>query len=246
MRPVRRVAAVLSTALRVGRLSGSRPLSCPAGMGSQSGDGTGVHGYGSTAHPPPPILSGMRLRRLAIEIVQTVALTILAFYLLQTFVAQPFRVEQGSMRQTLEPGQYVLADKLTAALTGYHRGDIVIFRPPSTWPGDAAGTPYIKRVIGLPGETIDLVDGVVSVNGVPIDETYTYRDGGGDGVGESGRWVLGETELLVFGDHRSNSSDSRAYGPIPTTSVIGRAVLRYFPIDLLTIITPPTYRQATP
>jgi signal peptidase I len=50
----------------------------------------------------------------------------------------------------------------------------------------------------------------------------------------------------VFGDHRSNSSDSRAYGPIPTTSVIGRAVLRYFPIDLLTIITPPAYRQATP
>lgn len=188
----------------------------------------------------------MRLRRLAIEIVQTVALTILAFYLLQTFVAQPFRVEQGSMRQTLEPGQYVLADKLTAALTGYHRGDIVIFQPPSTWPGDAAGTPYIKRVIGLPGETIDLVDGVVSVNGVPIDETYIYRDGDGDGIGESGHWVLGATELLVFGDHRSNSSDSRAYGPIPTTSVIGRAVLRYFPIDLLTIITPPTYRQAAP
>jgi len=93
----------------------------------------------------------MRLRRLALEIVQTVALTILAFYLLQTFVAQPFRVEQGSMRQTLEPGQYVLADKLTAPLTGYHRGDIVIFRPPSTWPADASSTPYIKRVIGLPG-----------------------------------------------------------------------------------------------
>ncbi|NBT36212.1 MAG: signal peptidase I, partial [Betaproteobacteria bacterium] len=166
--------------------------------------------------------------------------------LLQTFVAQPFRVEQGSMRQTLEPGQYVLADKLTAALTGYHRGDIVIFRPPSTWPADASSTPYIKRVIGLPGETIDLVDGVVSVNGVQIDEPYTYRDGSGDGAGESGRWVLSDTELLVFGDHRSNSSDSRAYGPIPTTSVIGRAVLRYFPIDLLTIITPPTYRQATP
>lgn len=188
----------------------------------------------------------MRLRRLALEIVQTVALTILAFYLLQSFVAQPFRVEQGSMRQTLEPGQYVLADKFTAALTGYHRGDVVIFRPPSTWPGDAVGTPYIKRVIGLPGETIDLADGVVSVNGVPIAETYVYRDGGGDGTGESGHWVLGASELLVFGDHRSNSSDSRAYGPIPTSSVIGRAVMRYFPIDLLTIITPPTYRQVEP
>ena len=110
----------------------------------------------------------MRLRRLAIEIVQTVALTILAFYLLQTFVAQPFRVEQGSMRQTLEPGQYVLADKLTAALTGYHRGDIVIFRPPSTWPGDAAGTPYIKRVIGLPGDVIQMRGGILEINGVAV------------------------------------------------------------------------------
>ena len=188
----------------------------------------------------------MRLRKLAIEIVQTVALTILAFYLLQTFVAQPFRVEQGSMRQTLEPGQYVLADKLTATLTGYHRGDIVIFHPPSTWPADSSGTPYIKRVIGLPGETIDIADGIVSIDGVPVDETYVYRDGGGDGAGETGHWVLGPSEILVFGDHRSNSSDSRAYGPVPTASVIGRAILRYFPINLLTIITPPIYRQAAP
>jgi len=188
----------------------------------------------------------MRLRRLALEIVQTVALTILAFYLLQTFVAQPFRVEQGSMRQTLEPGQYVLADKLTAALTGYHRGDIVIFRPPSTWPADASGTPYIKRVIGLPGETIDITEGVVSIDGVPIEETYIYRDGGSDGATETGHWTLGPKELLVFGDHRSNSSDSRVYGPIPTASVIGRAAVRYFPINLLTILTPPTYRQVAP
>ncbi len=188
----------------------------------------------------------MRLGKLALEIVQTVALTIIAFYLLQTFVAQPFRVEQGSMRQSLEPGQYVLADKLTAALTGYHRGDIVIFRPPSTWPGDASGTPYIKRVIGLPGETIDIADSIVSIDGVPVDEPYVYRDGGADGVGETGHWVLGPGELLVFGDHRSNSSDSRAYGPIPIANVIGRAILRYFPINLLTIITPPTYRQAAP
>jgi len=187
----------------------------------------------------------MRLRKLAIEIVQTVALTVVAFYLLQAFVAQPFRVEQGSMRQTLEPGQYVLADKFTAALTGYHRGDIVIFRPPSTWPGDEAGTPYIKRVIGLPGESVDIANGIVSINGVPIDEAYVYREGG-DGADESGHWVLGPTELLLFGDHRSNSSDSRAYGPVPTANVIGRAVLRYYPVNLLTILTPPTYPQTTP
>jgi signal peptidase I len=183
----------------------------------------------------------MPARRLLLEILQTVALTIIAFFVLQAFVAQPFRVEQGSMRITLEPGEYVLADKITPLATGYHRGDIVIFHPPSTWPEDANATPYIKRVIGLPGETIDLKDGVLRINGTKAAEPYVYRDGGADGTGDSGHWVLGATELLVFGDHRSNSSDSREYGPISVGDVVGRAVLRYFPISRFTIITPPAY-----
>jgi len=184
----------------------------------------------------------MRARRALLEILQTVALTIVAFYLLQTFVAQPFRVEQGSMRVTLEPGEYVLADKLTPLVTGYHRGDIVIFHPPASWPDSGGGTPYIKRVVGLPGETIDLVEGVLEVGGTRIAEPYIYL-GGGTST-ESGHWVLGPGELLVFGDHRSNSSDSRAYGAIETSDVIGRAVLRYFPVSRLTLIAPPSYQAA--
>jgi len=188
----------------------------------------------------------MRGRRLLIEILQTVALTVVAFYLLQAFVAQPFRVEQGSMRITLEPGEYVLADKVTPRLTGYHRGDVVIFHPPVTWAGHDAGTPYIKRVIGLPGETVDLKDGKLSVNGIAVAEPYIYLDEGADSIGDDGHWVLGADQLLVFGDHRSNSSDSRAYGPISMQDVVGRAVFRYFPLDRFTLIVAPTYPELTP
>jgi signal peptidase I len=182
----------------------------------------------------------MRKRHLLIEIAQTVALTVIAFYLLQALVTQPFRVEQTSMQNSLQPGEYVMVDKLTPRVTGFHRGDVVIFRPPDTWPSSSDGTPYIKRVIGLPGETVEIGPGGLTVNGTAVDEPYVFWNDG-DGIEDENSWTLGADEILVFGDHRSNSSDSRAYGPIPTSSVIGRAFVRYFPIDRMSFIVPPSY-----
>ena len=215
-------------------------------MGTQQGDGRGGGVEGSTATPYTP---PMRERRLLVEIAGTVAVTALAFYLIQGFVAQPFKVEQTSMEQTFEPGQYVMVDKLTPRFTGFHRGDVVVFLPPSGWPQGKkeSPTPYIKRVIGLPGETITLVNGVVSVNGGPLSEPYIYRDDDGASLeGENGSWTLGPDELLVMGDHRSNSSDSRNYGPVPTSAVIGRAMLRYYPIDRIGIVAAPDYVAPSP
>ena len=194
------------------------------------------------AHPYTP---QMRKRHLLIEIAQTVALTVVAFYLLQAFIAQPFRVEQGSMRITFEPGEYVLVDKISQRLTGFHRGDVVIFHPPESWPSGSDNTPYIKRVIGLPGETVTIGPEGVRINGALLPEDYVYLDGGSD-IEEPQSWSLGADELLVFGDHRSNSSDSRAFGPIPVGSVVGRAVVRYYPLDRMSLITPPSYTIAVP
>ena len=196
---------------------------------------------GPAGHPYTP---HMRKRHLLIEIAQTVALTVVAFYLLQTFIVQPFRVEQGSMRITFEPGEYVLVDKLSSRLTGFHRGDVVIFHPPESWPSGSDNTPYIKRVIGLPGETVTIGPDGVRINGALLPEEYVYIDGGG--AEEPQSWNLTADELLVFGDHRSNSSDSRAYGPIPLSAVVGRAVIRYYPIDRMSLITPPPYNVAVP
>ena len=125
----------------------------------------------------------MRLPRWLIEVVETLALTLITFVVIQSFVAQPFQVRQTSMERTLEPDEYVLVDKLTPRFDAFHRGDIVVLHPPEGW-ADDQGTPFIKRVIGLPGETVAIGDnGVVSVNGTALTEDgYTYT--GGDGANE--------------------------------------------------------------
>ncbi len=179
------------------------------------------------------------------EVVETLALTLIIFFVVQTFVAQPYQIEQPSMERTLEPGQYVLVDKLSPRWAPYGRGDVVVFNPPPAWTPDP--TPFIKRVIGLPGDTVEVRDdGLVYVNGTPLDEPYTYRNA--QGVSEpttaspgQRRWVVPPGELFVMGDHRVRSADSRVFGPISISNVIGRAFLRYWPISTLEIITAPTY-----
>ena len=96
------------------------------------------------------------------EIAETLVLTVVIFLVIQTFVAQPYRVEQQSMQKTLEDGQYVLVDKLTPRFDDYSRGDIIVFRPRGS---DADQTPYIKRVIGVAGDTVEIRGGRVHVNG---------------------------------------------------------------------------------
>jgi signal peptidase I len=186
-----------------------------------------------------------------LEIVETLALTLIIFFVIQNFVAQPYKVQQQSMERTLEPEQYVLVDKLTPHFDTYKRGDIVVFTPPADWVQDN-GTPFIKRVIGLGGDTIKLVDGQVQVNGTKIDEPYIYKDQA-TGLAQSttadddtSEWVIPEGELFLMGDHRQNSADSRAFGPVPVSNVIGRAWLRYWPIGTFGILPTPTYPELAP
>jgi signal peptidase I len=178
------------------------------------------------------------------EILETLVLTVVIFWLIQTFVAQPFKVQQGSMERTLEEGQYVLVDKLTPRWEKYALGDIVVFQPPPSWTD--AHIPYIKRVIGTEGDTVELKDGKVFLNGTALDESYLYMvDGEPQPTeptpGGQTRWVIGAGQLFVMGDHRGNSSDSRTFGPIEVSSVAGRAWLRYWPFDAFTILQHPTY-----
>ena len=113
------------------------------------------------------------------EIVETLVLTLIIFFVIQNFVAQPYKVQKQSMEQTLEPDQYVLVDKLTPRLDGYKRGDIVVFKPPADW-GQFDDTPYIKRVIGVGGDTVEIRDdGLVYINGTALTEPYIYKEADG-------------------------------------------------------------------
>jgi signal peptidase I len=174
------------------------------------------------------------------EIAETLILTVVIFLAIQTFVAQPYRVEQQSMQKTLDDGQYVLVDKLTPHFDDYSRGDIVIFHPPGL--ADSA-TPYIKRVIGVAGDRIELRAGHVLVNGAQIEENYTFDDQPTRALGTQTAWTLVPGQLFVMGDHRMKSTDSRAadVGPVPVANVIGRAWLRYWPLSKVGVLETPRY-----
>jgi len=182
-----------------------------------------------------------------LEIVETLVLTLVIFFVIQTFVAQPYKVQQESMQRTLEPEQYVLVDKLTPRFDAYKRGDIVVFRPPPDWVGDD-DTPFIKRVIAVGGDDVAFRDGGVLINGTPLDEPYIFEVGGEpqdtNSPQESVTVPIGE--LFLMGDHRSDSADSRAFGPVEVDRVIGRAWLRYWPFDTFGVLPTPTYPSLSP
>jgi signal peptidase I len=186
-----------------------------------------------------------------LELVETIVLTLIIFWVIQSFVAQPYRVQQQSMEHTLEPDQYVLVDKLTPRFDPYKRGDIVVFDPPAVWaPGQ--GQPFIKRVIGVGGDTVEIRDGSVLVNGIKLLEgQYVFQENGQTQetapLGTETRWVVPAGEVFLMGDHRGNSADSRQFGSVPVATVIGRAWLRYWPLDTFTILQTPRHEElATP
>ena len=177
------------------------------------------------------------------ELIETVVLTVVIFLVIQTLIAQPYKVEQHSMETTLLPDQYVLVDKITPRFNDYGRGDVVVFEPPAGYRGD--GTPFIKRVIGLPGDRIEIRDGAVYVNDVKLDEPYVASDARTEASGDASSWVIGTGDLFVLGDNRENSSDSRVFGPIRRDSVVGRAWLRYWPLAAFGILAHPSYPELT-
>jgi signal peptidase I len=206
---------------------------------------TALPGVGRVPVPILPHVDRKSSLGCLVEIVETLVLTLVIFFVIQNFIAQPYQVQQQSMEHTLEPNQYVLVDKLTPRWDTYKRGDVIVFNPPATWTADK--TPFIKRVIGLPGDTVEVRnDGRVYVNGTALDEPYTFKNDAGVNepttvTGDLSKWVIPAGQLFVMGDHRKASADSRVFGPINESDVIGRAFLRYWPLPTIGILQTPSY-----
>ena len=191
------------------------------------------------------------MRALIRELIETVILALIIFLALQ-FSVQNFRVEGSSMRPTIVEGQYLLVNKLVyfnlnprdvrsvlafsssakaERVYPFHapeRQDVIIFHFPRDPSRD-----FVKRVIGLPGDTIEIDDGEVFINGTKLDEPYiTKRDSG-----DMKLLTVGEDEYFVMGDNRRASNDSRDWGNVPTSNIVGRAWVSYWPLDRLRTLT---------
>ncbi len=186
-----------------------------------------------------------------LEIVETLVLTLVIYLLIHNFIAQPFEVEQDSMVPTIVENEYVLIDKLTPRFNDYRRGDIIVFQPPPGY--EQGGVPFIKRVIGLPGDTVALDNGRVYVtppgsSRTQLEEDYVVRDAGGrvqptqprDAEGTT-QWTVPDGHYFVMGDNRPQSQDSRFFGPIERDLIVGRAWVRYFPLDRIGFMDRPDY-----
>lgn len=164
-------------------------------------------------------------RRGAIEWVAVVALAVLAALALRTWVIEPFYIPSGSMEPTLQVGDKILVNKLSYDFHAVHRGDIVVFRRPPNDP-EPAIKDLVKRVIGLPGETISASGGEVYIDGRPLPEPWLPK---GVTTANFGPVHIPRGEYFVMGDNRGDSADSRVFGPIPKSLIVGRVFLRIWP-----------------
>lgn len=145
---------------------------------------------------------------------------------IQAFLFQAFYIPSESMEPTLQTGDRVLVNKLSYDLHDVNRGDVVVFeRPPNEPPSEVHD--LIKRVVGLPGDTVEGVDGVVLVNGEPLDESYLAS---GTITSPFSAVVVPEDHVFVMGDNRGNSRDSRFFGPIDESLIVGRAFVIVWPL----------------
>jgi signal peptidase I len=180
--------------------------------------------------PPPAAPPTGRKRkslRLAVEWGAILVVAVVAAILIRSFVVQPFYIPSGSMEPTLHVGDRVLVNKLSYDFHAVHRGDIVVFdKPPNdTTPGVKD---LIKRVIGLPGETISGQNDQVYINGHPLAEPWLPKD---DPTQPFPATHIPAGEYFMMGDNRGDSADSRLIGPIPERLFIGRAFLRVWPLS---------------
>jgi signal peptidase I len=183
----------------------------------------------------------LRWRGCLLEIAETVILTLVIFFLVQHFVAQPYQIMQVSMEHSLEPGQYVLVDKVSPIFSDYKRGDVIVFDPPAGYSENGQDIPFIKRVIGIGGDLVQIHDDAVWVNGVKLSEPYIFDGQPTTPLTSASTWRVPQGSLFVLGDHREASQDSRVFGPIARSTVIGRAWLRYWPVGTFSFIGSASY-----
>jgi signal peptidase I len=164
---------------------------------------------------------------------ETVVVALVISIVLYIFVMTPHEVVGNSMHPTYKNGEYLMANKVTYQIKEPQRGDVIIFKYSDT-------QDFIKRIVGLPGDTVMLKDGQLYINDILLNESNylnnTVYTNGGDFLKEGESKVIPEGHYFVCGDNRPHSSDSRTFGPIEETAIKGKAWIVYFPFSEFRIV----------
>lgn len=201
----------------------------PAGYGPAE---YGLAGSEEPAAGVPAEPGGRRGRRIARrllrELVIPLAVAFVVALVAQATVAKPYQIPSGSMLPTIQIHDRIIANRLVYHFSSIQRGDIIVFEPPESLDPE---TPFVKRVVGLPGDTVEIRGGEVLINGEPFEAgmatkpSYTMNEE-----------TVPEGMLFVLGDNRNESYDSHRWGFVPADNVIGRAEIVYWPLDHLSLL----------
>jgi signal peptidase I len=167
----------------------------------------------------PSLSRSFGIRSWLQDALETLLLAVILFLVINTLTGR-YQVHGQSMEPSLYDGQYLIASKVSYWLHPPERGDIIVLDPPN----QQSEVPYIKRLIGLPGDVIEVREQRVWVNGIALNEPYINAR-----PNYTGNWVVEESMYLVLGDNRNNSSDSHAWGVLPRDHILGKAIFCYWP-----------------
>ena len=186
------------------------------------------HADGRSAAEPLEVRVRRRTRSLLREYVESLIIAVLLALAIRGFIVQAFVIPSGSMLPTLQIGDYVLVNKFLYTFQPIRRGDIIVFKFPKDESRD-----FIKRVIGLPGEILEIQGPQVFINGKPLHEPYAVHTGPVPFPASSdhfGPILIPRGRLFMMGDNRDNSLDSRFWGLLDKTKVLGKATIIYFSV----------------
>lgn len=179
-----------------------------------------------------------------VDIVETLVVAAAIFVVVYLFLLQPHQVKGASMKPNFHDGEYILTDKITYRFSDPKRGDVIIFKSPTNPDVD-----FIKRIVALPGETVKISDGNIVItnqenkNGFTLTEPYEINGttSGGKEAPQNTEIKLDKEEYFVLGDNRLESFDSRSWGNLPKANIIGKAWLRYWPLNKFGFVKHPKY-----
>ncbi len=186
-------------------------------------------------HEPESHSRVKQAKEFVMELAKIVLISLAIIIPVRHFLIQPFYVKGASMEPNFEDHEYLIVDEITYQFRAPERGEIVVFRAPGV------KQYYIKRIIGMPGETVEVKDNAMHINGALLNESqYLAQDV--VTVGDL-KEILGPKEYWVQGDNRSSSLDSRSFGPIKRSDIVGRAVFRGWPYSRITWFEAPKYEK---